>query len=144
LNVTLCRYTGWAAWWTAFVAGEVDATQFLAPMPIAIHHGFASGQRALRLLFVTHTNRPGMPVSQRPADKVNGPEDFAALRLGLPFDYSLHNLLSRDYLVSGGLDPDVDVDLRIMRPADLVSALAVDQIDAFCLPDQFNQRAVAE
>ncbi|HIW46505.1 MAG TPA: ABC transporter substrate-binding protein [Candidatus Yaniella excrementigallinarum] len=144
LNVTLRRYTGWAELWTAFVAGELDATQFLAPMPIAIHHGFASGQRDIRLPFVTNTNGNGITVSQRLADKVNGPEDFAGLRLGLPFDYSVHNLLSRDYLVSGGLDPDVDVDLRIMRPADLVSALAVDQIDAFCLPDQFNQRAVAE
>ncbi|WP_258934457.1 ABC transporter substrate-binding protein [Nesterenkonia pannonica] len=33
LNVTLRRYTGWGELWTAFVAGELDATQLLAPMP---------------------------------------------------------------------------------------------------------------
>lgn len=144
LNVTLRRYTGWAELWIAFVAGEVDATQFLAPMPLAIHHGFASGQRNLRLPYVTNTNGNGITVSQRLAGQVHGPEDFRGLRLGLPFDYSVHNLLARDYLVSGGLDPQNDVDLRIMRPADMVTALAVGEIDAFCLPDQFNQRAVAE
>ncbi|TLP77093.1 CmpA/NrtA family ABC transporter substrate-binding protein [Nesterenkonia sphaerica] len=144
LDVTLRRYTGWAELWIAFVAGEVDATQFLAPMPLAIHHGFASGQRALRLPYVTNTNGNGITVSQRLAGQMSGPGDFRGLRLGLPFDYSVHNLLARDYLVSGGLDPEEDVDLRIMRPADMVTALAVGEIDAFCLPDQFNQRAVAE
>lgn len=144
LNVTLRRFTGWAELWIAFVAGELDATQFLAPMPLAIHHGFASGQRSLRLPYVTNINGNGITVSQRLAGQVESPEDFAGLRLGLPFDYSVHNLLVRDYLVSGGLDPQTDVDLRIMRPADMVTALAVGQIDAFCLPDQFNQRAVAE
>lgn len=144
INVTLRRFTGWAELWIAFVAGELDATQMLAPMPLAIHHGFASGQRDLRLPYVTNINGNGFSVAQDLLGEVEGPEDFAGLRLGLPFDYSVHNLLARDYLVSGGLDPETDVDLRIMRPADMVSALAVGEIDAFCLPDQFNQRAVAE
>lgn len=144
LNVTLRRYTGWAELWIAFVAGELDATQMLAPMPLAIHHGFASGQRDIRLPYVTNINGNGISVSRSLLGQVEGPEDFAGLRLGLPFDYSVHNLLARDYLASGGLDPDDDVDLRIMRPADMVTALSVGQIDAFCLPDQFNQRAVAE
>lgn len=144
LNVSLRRYTGWAELWTAFVAGELDASLFLAPMPMAIHHGFASGQRKIRQPFVTNTNGNGITVSKRLAGQVSGPKDFGGLRFGLPFDYSVHNLLSRDYLASGGLDPQHDVDLRIMRPADMVTALAVGELDAFCLPDQFNQRAVAE
>ncbi|MEH0058691.1 ABC transporter substrate-binding protein [Auritidibacter ignavus] len=144
LNVTLRRYTGWAELWIAFVAGELDATQMLAPMPLAIHHNFADGQRDIRLPYVTNINGNGISVAQHLQGDVEGPEDFAGLRLGLPFDYSVHNLLARDYLASGGLDPQHDVDLRIMRPADMVIALAVGQIDAFCLPDQFCQRAVAE
>lgn len=144
LNVSLRRYTGWAELWTAFVAGELDASLFLSPMPMAIHHGFASGQRNIRQPFITNTNGNGITVAKRLAHKVRGPQDFAGLRLGLPFDYSMHNLLARDYLLTGGLDPQQDVDLRIMRPADMVTALAVGELDAFCLPDQFNQRAVAE
>ena len=144
LEVTLRRYTGWAELWIAFVAGELDATQMLAPMPLAIHHNFASGRRDLRLPFVTNTNGNGITVARSLLGKVKGPDDFAGLRVGLPFDYSVHSLLTRDYLASGGLDPEQDVDLRIMRPADMVTALAVGELDAFCLPDQFNQRAVAE
>lgn len=144
LNVSLRRYTGWAELWTAFVAGELDASLFLSPMPMAIHHGFASGQRKIRQPFITNTNGNGITVAKRLAGNVDSPEDFVGLRLGLPFDYSMHNLLARDYLVTGGLDPQQDVDLRIMRPADMVTALAVGELDAFCLPDQFNQRAVAE
>lgn len=144
LDVTLRRYTGWAELWTAYVAGELDATQMLAPMPLAIHHGFASGQRDTRVPLVTNTDGNSITVSRELHGEIAGPQDFAGLRLGLPFDYSMHNLLTRDYLAGAGIDPTADVDLRIMRPADMVSALSVGEIDAFCLPDQFSQRAVAE
>src|SRR5699024_867144 len=81
LSVSLRRYTGWAELWTAFVAGELDASLFLSPMPMAIHHGFASGQRDIRQPYVTNTNGNGITVSKRLAGQVNGPEDFAGLRL---------------------------------------------------------------
>src|SRR5699024_2339004 len=55
LFVSLLLYNGWLELWSVFVAGELVSSQFLASMPIAIHYGFASGQRDIRLPFVTIT-----------------------------------------------------------------------------------------
>lgn len=143
LNVTLKKYTGWAELWTAYVAGEFDATHMLAPMPLAIHHNFASGSRPTRLAYLTNVNGQAITVARRHLGTVQGPSDFKGMIIGVPFDYSAHNLLLRDYLTTGGLDPDQDVELRVMRPADMVASLLIGDIDAFLGPDPFNQRAVA-
>ncbi|WP_258934961.1 ABC transporter substrate-binding protein [Nesterenkonia pannonica] len=143
LNVTLQRYTGWGELWIAFVAGELDATQMLIPMPLGIHHNFAVSHRATRLPYITNTNGQAITLGLQHEGRVNGPEDFDGLTLAVPFDYSGHNLLLRDYLALGGLDPDYDVGIQVMRPSDMVAALNVGDIDGFLAPDPFNQRAVA-
>lgn len=143
LNVTMQRYTGWGELWIAFVAGEVDATQMLIPMPLGIHHNFAAGQRNTRMPYITNINGQAITLDKRLMDRVEGPEDFQDLVIAVPFDYSGHNLLLRDFLTLGGLDPDYDVEIRVMRPSDMVASLSVGDIDGFLAPDPFNQRAVA-
>lgn len=143
LNVTLQRYTGWAELWIAFVAGELDATQMLIPMPLGIHHSFAAGQRNARLPYITNVNGQAITLGTQHMEQVHDAEDFEGLTIAVPFDYSGHNLLLRDYLALGGLDPDYDVGIQVMRPSDMVAALNVGDIDGFLAPDPFNQRAVA-
>ena len=62
--------------------------------------------------------------------------------LGIPFEYSVHALLLRDYLVAGGLDPVSDVELRLLRPPDMVAQWEVGAVDGFIGADPFNQRAL--
>ncbi|MGO1682883.1 MAG: CmpA/NrtA family ABC transporter substrate-binding protein [Corynebacterium variabile] len=143
LRVTLKKYAGWADLWGAYVAGEVQATHMLAPMPLALHHGFASGRKATRMPLITNVNGQAITLANRHRDTVRGPEDMRGFVLGIPFDFSMHNLLLRHYLSTGGLDPDLDVDLRILRPADMVANLLTGNIDGFLGPDPFNQLAVA-
>lgn len=143
LNVTMRRFTGWGELWIAFAAGELDATQMLIPMPLGIHHNFAAGQRDVRMPYITNVNGQAITLATRHRGRVHGPEDFKGLVLSVPFDYSGHNLLLRDYLTTGGLDPDDDVEIRVMRPSDMVAALNVGDIDGYLGPDPFNQRAVA-
>jgi nitrate/nitrite transport system substrate-binding protein len=143
LNVTLQRYTGWGELWIAYVAGELDATQMLIPMPLGIHHEFAAGQRDSRLPYITNINGQAITLGSRHMGRVQSAEDFRDLTIAVPFDYSGHNLLLRDYLALGGLDPDYDVGIQVMRPSDMVASLNVGDIDGFLAPDPFNQRAVA-
>ncbi|MGX1807550.1 ABC transporter substrate-binding protein [Nocardia sp. NPDC055321] len=143
LNVTLKKFSGWAEVWAAYATGEIDATHMLAPMPLAIDQGLASGRMRTRLPLITNTNGQAITLHRRHIGKVRGPADFAGMRLGVPFDYSVHNLLLRDYLSGGGLDPDADVELRVLRPPDMVANLITGGIDGFLGPDPFNQRAVA-
>jgi nitrate/nitrite transport system substrate-binding protein len=56
----------------------------------------------------------------------------------------MHNLLLRYYLATGGIDPDVDVQIRPVPPPDSIAQMVAGDIDAYLMPDPFNQRAVYE
>ena len=60
----------------------------------------------------------------------------------MPFDYSMHNFLLRYYVAEHGLDPDTDIQIRVMPPPEMVANLRAGNIDGFLGPDPFNQRAV--
>src|SRR5207248_877308 len=70
------------------------------------------------------------------------PGQWRGMKLAVPFEYSMHNLLLRYYLAEHGLDPDRDVEIRIIPPAWLVAALRSGSIDGYLGPEPFNQRAV--
>lgn len=143
LDVTLKKFSGWAEVWAAYATGEIDASHMLAPMPLAIDQGLASGRMRTRLPLITNTNGQAITLHRKHLGTVREPADFAGFRLAIPFDYSVHNLLLRDYLSMGGLDPDVDVELRVLRPPDMVANLLTGGVDGYLGPDPFNQRAVA-
>ena len=83
-------------------------------------------------------------VANRHKGKVNGPADMKGFVFGVPFPYSMHNLLLRYYLAKGGVDPDKDVQIRPVPPPDSIAQLVAGDIDAYLMPDPFNQRAVYE
>jgi nitrate/nitrite transport system substrate-binding protein len=70
------------------------------------------------------------------------PTTWKGLKFGIPFDYSMHNYLLRYYLAEAGLDPDTDVQLRVIPPPEMVANLRAGNIDGFLGPDPVNQRAV--
>lgn len=141
LNVTLKKFAGWAEVWSAYASGELHVAHMLAPMPLAIHHGLATRATPTKLAVIANTNGQGLTLANKHMG-VAKPEGMAGFTLGVPFDFSIHNLLLRDYLSSGGLDPDRDVQLRLMRPADMVANLATGNIDGFLGPGPFNQRSI--
>lgn len=142
LDVELVKYPGWADIRDAYIAGEIDASHLLSPIPLAVNEGFGSTQVASRLAVMGNVNGQAITISND--IEVNGPEDMGGLRLAVPFDYSMHNFLLRHYLSTGGLDPDTDVTISVMRPPDMVANLISKNIDGYLGPDPFNQRAVAE
>jgi len=72
------------------------------------------------------------------------PKQWKGLRFAVPFDYSMHNFLLRYYVAEAGLDPDVDIQIRVMPPPEMVANLKAENIDGYLAPDPFNQRAVFE
>ncbi|NMF81942.1 twin-arginine translocation signal domain-containing protein [Nodosilinea sp. P-1105] len=144
LDVNLMKYASWSVVRDAAIAGELDAFHMLAPMPISISLGLGSTAFPMRLASIENNNGQGIAVAKKHLGKVNGPADFAGMTIGIPFDYSNHNLLLRYYLASGGLDPDQDVRLLVLPPPDAIAQMSTGQIDAFILPDNFTQRVVFE
>lgn len=53
-------------------------------------------------------------------------------RLAVVHAFSTHDLLLRRWLAAGGVDPDRDVELVVVPPAETAQALARGRIDGFC------------
>lgn len=143
-NASVVKMPSWGAVRDSAIAGELDAYHMLAPMPIAMTLGLGSASFGVKLASIENINGQAITVAERHKGNVNGPEDFRGFVIGVPFPYSMHNLLLRYYLASGGLDPDVDVQIRPVPPPDSIAQLIAGDIDAMLMPDPFNQRAVYE
>lgn len=144
LKVTVKKMPNWAAVRDSAIAGELDAYHMLSPMPIAITMGLGSAAFPIKLASIENINGQAITVATKHKDKVKGPADFKGFKIGVPFPYSMHNLLLRYYLATGGLDPDKDVQISPVPPPDSVAKMTAGDLDAMLMPDPFNQRAVYE
>ena len=75
---------------------------------------------------------------------VLGERQLKGMRFAVPFDFSMHNYLLRYYVAEAGLNPDTDIQIRVVPPPEMVANLRAGNIDGFLGPDPFNQRAVFE
>jgi nitrate/nitrite transport system substrate-binding protein len=141
LNVTLVKTAGWALIRDKVMNGEYDASHMLAPMPLAITLGAGSAAMPMHVATIQNSNGQAITMSLKHKDN-RDPRNWKGMKFGIPFDYSIHNLLLRYYLAEHGLDPDKDVQLRIVPPPEMVANLRAGNIDGFLGPDPFNQRAV--
>lgn len=144
LNATVVKMPNWAAVRDSAIAGELDAYHMLSPMPIAITMGLGSASFPIKLASIENINGQAITVAMKHKDRVKGPADFKGFKIGVPFPYSMHNLLLRYYLATGGIDPDKDVQIFAVPPPDSVAKMTASEIDAMLMPDPFNQRAVYE
>lgn len=143
VTVTLRKYSGWADLWTAYATGAIDVAHMLSPMPVAINAGATNAARPTELAFTQNTNGQALTLASAHHPGVQAAGDMRGMVLGIPFEYSVHALLLRDYLAAHGIDPVADVELRLLRPADMIAQLSVGTIDGFIGPEPFNQRALA-
>ena len=143
-NAEVVKMPSWGAVRDSAIAGELDAYHMLAPMPIAMTLGLGSASFGVKLASIENINGQAITVANKYKGQVNGPGDFKGFNIGVPFPYSMHNLLLRYYLATGGINPDTDVKIRPVPPPDSIAQLIAGDIDAYLMPDPFNQRAVYE
>ncbi len=143
LNVTLMKTAGWAVVRDKVMSKEYDASHMLSPMPLAISLGLGSTAQPVDVASIQNINGQAITLHMKHKDKMD-PKSWKGMKFGLPFDYSIHNLLLRYYVAEHGLDPDKDIELRVMPPPDMVANLRAGNIDGFLGPEPFNQRAVFE
>lgn len=144
MNVEVVKMPSWGAVRDSAIAGELDAYHMLAPMPIAMTLGLGTAPFSVKLASIENINGQAITVAKRHAGKVKEPKDFKGFVIGVPFPFSMHNLLLRYYLAQGGLNPDTDVQIRPVPPPDSIAQLVAGDLDAMLMPDPFNQRAVYE
>ncbi|MBI5258134.1 MAG: ABC transporter substrate-binding protein [Burkholderiales bacterium] len=143
LNVEVVKTAGWALIRDKMLNKEYDATHFLSPMPLAISLGLGSQATPMNVATIQNTNGQAITLAMKHKDK-RDPKDWKGFKFAVPFEYSMHNFLLRYYVAEHGLDPDRDIQIRVVPPPEMVANLRAGNIDGFLGPDPFNQRAVFE
>ncbi|WP_424858663.1 CmpA/NrtA family ABC transporter substrate-binding protein [Tepidimonas sp. HKU77] len=143
LNVEIVKTAGWALIRDKMLNKEYDATHFLSPMPLAISLGLGSNATPMNVATIQNTNGQAITLALKHKDK-RDPKDWKGFKFAVPFEYSMHNFLLRYYVAEAGLDPDKDIQIRVVPPPEMVANLRAGNIDGFLGPDPFNQRAVFE
>jgi nitrate/nitrite transport system substrate-binding protein len=141
LNVEVVKTAGWAVIRDKTMNKEYDAAHMLSPMPLAITLGVGSSPVPFTMPAVENINGQAITLAIKHKDK-RDPKQWKGFKFAVPFDYSMHNYLLRYYVAEHGLDPDRDIQIRSVPPAEMVANLRSDNIDGFLGPDPFNQRAV--
>jgi two-component system, oxyanion-binding sensor len=153
LSVRLSREAGWASVRDKLFHGELDAAPVSAPMLWAAQLGLggAAFPVCAGLILSLHGNAITLSTALREA----GVTDAASLRrevlrrrgerhltLGIVDRYSTHNLLLRSWLRAGRLDPDKDVRIVVVPPAQMFRNLFAGTIDGYCVGEPWNSLAV--
>ncbi|HEY9613349.1 ABC transporter substrate-binding protein, partial [Allocoleopsis sp.] len=154
-DVTLNREPSWKAIAKGIVTGRLDAAQMVAGMPLTLTVG-AGNKTPVPVVTALTLSRNGnaITLSKRLYDQgVRTLADFKAAiqatpdkvhTLGMVYPSSMHNLMLRYWLASGGIDPDQDVALTVIPPPQMVSNLKAGNIDGYCAGEPWNSRAVYE
>jgi len=155
-EVSLARETSWRGIVDGMTVGYLDAAQMPAGMPLWITLGGndkTDNPAVITSLTMTR-NGNGITLDRRFKEQgINTLEDFKAMvdrspenphRFGVVHPSSMHNMLLRYWLAAGGIDPDHDVHLQIIPPAQMVVDLKAGTIDGFCVGDPWNLRAERE
>ena len=141
LNVEVVKTAGWALIRDKMINKEYDATHFLSPMPLAISMGAGSNQVPMNVATIQNTNGQAITLANKHKDK-RDPKMWKGFKFAVPFEYSMHNFLLRYYVAEAGLNPDTDIQIRVVPPPEMVANLRAGNIDGYLGPDPFNQRAV--
>ena len=143
LNVEVVKTAGWALIRDKMLNKEYDATHFLSPMPLAISMGVGSNAVPMEVATIQNTNGQAITLANKHKDN-RDPKNWKGFKFAVPFEFSMHNFLLRYYVAEHGLNPDTDIQIRVVPPAEMVANLRAGNIDGYLGPDPFNQRAVFE
>ena len=130
----------WAQIIEAFVAGQVNVVHLLSPTTMFVRYG---SQFAAKVVAWNHMNGSALAVARH----INSVKDLGGTQVAIPFWYSIHNVVLQQLLRanglkavsrarSGALAAD-EVNLVVMPPAEMVSALAAKAVSGYIVAEPF-------
>ena len=154
-EVQLVRETSWRGVTDGLVDGTLDAALMPAGMPAWMTAGGHDGSALPVVSALTLSrNGNGITLANRLADvgvlTVDHYRDYLQShrrephRLGIVHPASMHNLLLRYWLAAHAIDPDRDVHLQTLPPAQMLADLKDGSIDGFCIGAPWLDRAMAD
>jgi nitrate/nitrite transport system substrate-binding protein len=152
---TVMKGANWAAIRDNLSSGDLQATHMLIGMPIASTMGLA-GSPKKPMIIPWMLNRNGQAITLKNEWKGHVAADPKALKpfvekakkLGEPLTFAMtfppgtHAMWMRYYLGAGGINPDKDVSLIVVPPAQMVSNMKIGKMDGFCVGEPWNARSI--
>lgn len=155
LSVELCREVGWATIRDKVTYGELDGAHAPAPMLWATHLGLGCAPADVCTAFIFNLHGNAITLSTRLWEA--GVSDATGLReealrrrgenklmFGIVFPHSMHHVLLRQWLHAARIDPERDVRIAVVPPAQMFRNLVARTLDGYCAGEPWNTLAVQE
>ena len=154
-QVNLVKQTSWSAIAEGVTSGRLDAAQMVAGMPLALTIGMKD-HAPIPIVTALTLSRNGNAITLSQEFYQQGVRTLADFKqtilnnpdrvytLGVVNEASMHNLMLRYWLATDGIDPDQDVNLMVIPPAEMLDRLKKGEIDGYCAGEPWNTQAVAE
>lgn len=157
VNSTVTKGANWAAIRDNLSTGSIQATHMLIGMPIASTMGLL-GSPKKPMVIPWLLNRNGQAITLKTEWKGKVAADPKALKpfadeankLGEPLTFAVtfppgtHAMWMRYYLAAGGINPDKDVNLIVVPPAQMVANMKIGKMDGFCVGEPWNARSISD
>ena len=149
LDARLSIEPSWANVADKLTYRQLDAAVMLPPLAIAVSLGIRGAGIPLIVPMSLSLNGNSITVAKELAKAVAPRAGLSAteigarlkaylaarsnpLRFAVVHVFSTHNLLLRYWLAASGIDPDKDVEISVVPPAETSEALKTGRIDGFC------------
>src|SRR5829696_7264298 len=157
IDSTVSKGASWAAIRDALSNGDLQATHMLTGMPIASTMGLlGSPKKPMVIPWLLNRNGQSISLAKAYAGKVK--DDPKALKpfvdaankkkepltFAMTFPPGTHAMWTRYYLGAGGINPDKDVSLITVPPAQMVANMRIGKMDGFCVGEPWNARVIAD
>jgi nitrate/nitrite transport system substrate-binding protein len=156
IKSTIVKGASWAAIRDSLATGDIQGTHMLLGMPLASTMGLAgSPKRPMVIPWILNRNGQAITLQAKYKGQIKAAADLlplaqkaakdgAPLTFAMTFPPGTHAMWMRYWLGSGGINPDRDVALVTIPPAQMVANMKVGKMDGFCVGEPWNARAVAE
>ena len=157
IESTISKEASWAVIRDRLSLGENQATHMLLGIPYAATMGL-QGSPVKPMVIPMYLNRNGQAITLTKAlleKGVKTPQQLKPLALeakakGAPMTFAMtyppgtHAMWTRYWLAAGGLNPDRDVTLITIPPAQMVANMKVGKMDGYCVGEPWGARAIAD
>lgn len=152
VQVELSCEVGWATIREKLLYGQVDAVHAIAGLALAMRLGLSTPPSRVVAPFVFNLHGDAITLSRDLWNR--GVRDAASLKklirsttsrrltFGMVSRYAAHHFLLRQWLLTGGIDPDKDVRIVALPPTQMAVNMAAGLIDGYCVGEPWNSVAV--
>jgi NitT/TauT family transport system substrate-binding protein len=137
------RVNSWTALVRGFFSGRYNVVHFLNPIPVWLRYHF---NVPVKVVAWAHTNGSGVVTA--PHLNARSFTDLGGKQVGVPYWFSMHNMVLQMGLRHAGLTPVIrssdaplaahEVNLRLLPPPLMVWALQAGNIDAYIVAEPNN------